>query len=252
MKLAELQQAFFTAVMTQQTLPSHFLMGNDEQQQQALQIYRDSIQGARLKSLEKVFPCCLALVGHDYFQQLALHYIATTPAMQPDINQAHQGFAAFIEQYAPAHSLPYLAEMAGFEYQWQQVFDQATTVTPAEDLSLALTIAADTIQLSLLPGIQLVSSQYPLIELRQLCLGLTSQELTLECYPRYYVIYRVNQQIAAQSLDFASWQIVQLLTDSLSLADLCQRYIEHYQTALDEKTLFDLLQQHIITWRLPQ
>lgn len=85
-----------------------------------LNVYRDSIQGAREKMLVSIFPCCQHLVGDSYFLALSKKFLAQTNQTEPDLGLMAAHFSHFLRQFEPVQQqLPYLADVAELEWAWQ-------------------------------------------------------------------------------------------------------------------------------------
>ena len=83
-----------------------------------LRIHRHHVLTSLAKVLEATFPTVSRLVGEDFFAGMARAFIVAEPPAQPVLAEYGKGFAAFIDTYAPAQGLPYLADMARLEMAW--------------------------------------------------------------------------------------------------------------------------------------
>ena len=98
--LAELQRAFVRE-----------LFGDGAR----LRPYRETTLGALADALAAIHPVCVRLVGEDAFRQLARRCARERPSRSPDLNDYGE-LADFIEGFAPARALPYLADVARLEW----------------------------------------------------------------------------------------------------------------------------------------
>lgn len=92
-----------------------------------LAIYLDSIQENLFTSLLGTFSVCDQLIGRENFRGLANLYIQQTSVTTPDLGEYGASFSDFIANYPPAEVLPYLAEMARFEWECWQTWQQPKT-----------------------------------------------------------------------------------------------------------------------------
>ena len=96
-------------------------VGNN--QSHAQKIYAESILNAKLSSLKTTFPAIIQLISEAAFESIAggyLHDMVKTPV---DIGQLGQGFSEYLIQHDVTEHVPYIAELAKFEWQWHQAFN---------------------------------------------------------------------------------------------------------------------------------
>jgi hypothetical protein len=91
---------------------------NSEQQ---LDSYCHNYFGGHSQALEAIFPCTLAMMGHNTFSALALVYVRHYPAKHWDINLYGDGFSDFIAAQVmgpKANKVDWqlLAAVSGLEY----------------------------------------------------------------------------------------------------------------------------------------
>ncbi|WP_020652483.1 MNIO family bufferin maturase [Massilia niastensis] len=111
--LAGLQEAFGRALADpghDGTLAAH-LAGHAR-----LGIYRGNLAAGWRRALGNAYPVIEQLVGGECFGGLARAYGRAHPSQDPDLNRFGADFAAFLEGFAPAAQLPYLADMARLEW----------------------------------------------------------------------------------------------------------------------------------------
>ena len=120
----------------------------------ALSVHRDTAIGGLVNALKLSFPTVVALVGEDFFDQAALAFVLDAPPTRAWLTGYGEGFAAFIEAYEPARELPYLADVARFDF----AVDQMAGSAAGEDgpsLDLGETV------LTLDASLRLVDLDYP-------------------------------------------------------------------------------------------
>jgi hypothetical protein len=92
---------------------------------EALSVHRDTARGGLVNALNLSFPTVLALVGEDFFDQAALAFVERSPPSSAWLTGYGEGFAGFLEAYEPAQELPYLADVARFDFAVEQVVHAA-------------------------------------------------------------------------------------------------------------------------------
>lgn len=121
---------------------------------EALQVHRDTALGGLVNALKLSFPTVLALVGEDFFDQAALAFVVSAPPSSAWLTGYGEGFAEFLETYELAQDLPYLADVARFDF----AVDAAGNAAVGEDgPSLDLGEAVLTLDASL----RLIDLHYP-------------------------------------------------------------------------------------------
>jgi hypothetical protein len=121
---------------------------------EALSVHRDTALGGLVNALNLSFPTVLALVGEDFFDQAALAFVEQAPPSSAWLTGYGEGFAGFLEAYEFAEDLPYLADVARFDFAVDEVAHAAEGEDgPTLDLGEAL--------LTLDASLRLVDLDYP-------------------------------------------------------------------------------------------
>jgi Putative DNA-binding domain len=81
-------------------------------------VYRNNVIASLINALADTFPVTQALVGEPFFRAMAKLYVHAEPPQSKILAFYGDTLARFIEQFPPAASLPYLADVARFEMQW--------------------------------------------------------------------------------------------------------------------------------------
>ena len=121
--LHELQQQFFEGLFTanesiaDQLLPSDTLSTSER-----LAIYRSSVHGIHTTALGEIYPVCKRLVGTKFFEAMCDRYIPAHVSNSPNLQDYGGTFAAFIADFKPAQTLPYLPDVARLEWAWHNAF----------------------------------------------------------------------------------------------------------------------------------
>jgi hypothetical protein len=121
---------------------------------EALSVHRDTALGGLVNALRIAHPTVLALVGEDFFDQAARAFVQQSPPSSAWLTGYGEGFADFLAGYEFARELPYLADVARFDFAVDQVGNGETGLEgPALDLGEAL--------LTLDASLALVELDYP-------------------------------------------------------------------------------------------
>lgn len=163
--LPELQKQFSGFVFGQSAMDGlpDAIKTNGLSAEQRLNIYCNNTRLGLTNALRDTYPVVFKLVGESFFKVLAAAYIREFPPISGCLQEYGRGFARFIEQFAPARTLPYLADVARLEWFWQEAYHEADqgkmmlsriTAIPAS-LHAKLCLCCH-------PSLRLLVSSYPL------------------------------------------------------------------------------------------
>lgn len=128
-----------------------------------LGVYRHHVQHSLAAALATTFSTVQALVGEDFFRGLAQAYVRQSLPTQPVLSEYGAGLAGFIDGYAPARDLPYLADVARLDWALNCAFHAPHVEgLGASDISAIEADRLPSMSLSLTPGAAVIASRYPL------------------------------------------------------------------------------------------
>jgi len=209
-----------------------------------VQIYRNNLFISLTNALQAIYPSVQRLVGEGFFKYLAHSYIRAHPSQSGNLHDFGQELAAFIVQFAPAATVPYLADVAKLEWAQHEVF-HAADHSPL-DLG-RLSAVPDELRTELRfcfhPASKLISSPYPVLSIWQACRDEHETVRTIGANDESEQILVVRQQgkIELHRLARAEYAFLKALADSYRLGTAYER-----ATEVDQR--FDLattLQKHI-------
>lgn len=130
---------------------------------QRIGVHRNHVAHSLAAALEATFPTVHAVVGQAFFGVLARAFVARSLPIQPVLAEYGDGFAAFVEGFAPADSLPYLGDVARLDWALNVAFHRS----PGERLAISdlAAIPADRmpgLTLKLVTGATIVRSRFPI------------------------------------------------------------------------------------------
>lgn len=131
-------------------------------------VHRNNVVGSLVQALAEGFPVVQALVGPEFFGALAAEFVRRQPPRSPVMADYGAELPEFIERFAPARSLPYLADVARLERARLEACHAAdAALLCAADVAGAL---ADPerigeLRLRLHPAARLVVSPHPIVSL---------------------------------------------------------------------------------------
>lgn len=125
-------------------------------------VYRNNVVHGVIEILRAAYPAVDRLVGANFFAPMAKAYWQAFPPTQPSMSLYGEGFAAFIDGYAPAADLVYLGDVARLDRAWLEAHHAADA--PALDSGQIAQLPPEALpQLApgLHPSVSLLSSAWP-------------------------------------------------------------------------------------------
>lgn len=117
MNLAELQGAYRTYLLSgDATALASAVVEDAFDAGERLQIYRNNFLIGLGEALKANFPVVRMMLGEDFFAQAARGFILRAPPARPCLFEYGDGFAEYLGKLQELAAMPYVAEMASFEF----------------------------------------------------------------------------------------------------------------------------------------
>ncbi len=160
--LLELQRAMRAALLTGSDQIAEMVAPNGIAPAARLNVYRSNVTGHLTGALRLTFPAVERLVGSDFFAGAAARFIAAAPPRGADLYDWGDGFAAFLEAFAPTASLLYLADVARLEWAIGRALHAPDA--PLLDVQVLARLATDrqdALQFRAHPSVSLLALAHP-------------------------------------------------------------------------------------------
>jgi hypothetical protein len=221
--LAALQQAF-TDALTARSIDAvsvSAFSGSPERVWRRLGFYRGNVQANARKALRNAYPICALLVGDEFFDGMACEHAARMPSSSGDLNDYGAEFATFVEDFVPARSVPYLADVARLEWQVHRAH-YAADASPFDPARLAA-VPHDRfgeLRIALHPACALVESNWPLPRLWDVHQpGYAGAfDVDFDAGPHRALVHRPAFRVKVTALDAASFAFLSRATAGDSIA----------------------------------
>jgi hypothetical protein len=176
-----------------------------------LDIYRNNVQAGFTTTLALEFPVVRRLVGEDYFEQLALAFLACHPSTSGDLHHVGAPFASFLRSEFAGTGYPYLPDVARLEWAYQECLI-AEKSDPLDPRTLRA-VPADVygrLRFSLRPACRLVHSRFPVLRIWEVNQPeIPSVELVdLSTGPDFLLLIRNNRRMNVRRIEKADYRLL--------------------------------------------
>lgn len=161
------QSLFATALLDPELPPPPGLRtcnGSDPARRFA--VYRNNVLHTLTDALADTFPVTQALVGEAFFRAMAQVYVRRQPPRSPILAFYGVGFPDFVESFAPAQSVPYLADVARLEMARVQAFHATDVATITRERLTQVMAQAEGVGERIVvldPSVQVLRSPHPMV-----------------------------------------------------------------------------------------
>jgi hypothetical protein len=142
LSLAEFQFTLAADLLDGGMRTARLLPGDPRAVMEALRIHRNTVLTGLSRSLRLTYPTIAWLTGENFFDQAAVEFCCARPPRGACLSDYGAEFPGFLENYAPAAGLPYLADVARFDLTLERCANHAggpdTRVTLDGAVSLVL------------------------------------------------------------------------------------------------------------------
>jgi hypothetical protein len=159
---SELQDAFADALLDpRRPIPGEAVDPDGAAYARRFGVYRNNVAMGISGALAESFPAVRRLVGEGFFRAMAIAYARAEPPRSPVMAAYGAGFPDFVARFAPARSLPYLADVARIEQAWVEAYHAADAVPldPAAFMGVAPE-SLPHLRLRLHPSLRMVRSPH--------------------------------------------------------------------------------------------
>lgn len=129
-------------------------------------IHRNTVRSGLIEALAIRYPVVQQLVGDDFFAAMASAFALDHPPSSPSFIFYGVDFPDFVAGFAPAASLPYLADVAWLESRWFEAYHaaDAAPLTREDFAAVAPERLAD-VTFVFHPSLAIVASRFPIASL---------------------------------------------------------------------------------------
>jgi hypothetical protein len=225
--LRELQLGFAAAIVEQDAAHiAQYVAPRGEGTGDGLNVYLNNMYANLREALQDVFPVVERLVGEAFFHHAANRYIREHPSTSGDIQRFGSTFAAFLAEFAPAASLPYLPDTARLEWAMHEVFHAADHAPLAiEHLASVLQADCGALRCTVNPACRLLASAFPVSRIWSVNQPLPDEpgEVDADSGGEFLLIRRHGFVVEAVPLERAAFAMLQSLSAGTTVGLACER-----------------------------
>jgi hypothetical protein len=225
--LRELQQAFgaFMQSENDDAVCSH-IVEDGFSAAERLRIYRNTCRSVLVETLRMTYPAVDRLVGRDFFDMAAGQFIGAHPPRSGYLNEYGGAFADFLAALGPASALPYLADVARFEW----ALGVAANAVDAPVLEPGSLAALDpechaTLRFEPHPSVRFLALAYPADQIADAVLSgddAAMAQVDLSSGPVRLLVHRGPGGVEAQRLERDAYDFVSRLCAGEALASMLE------------------------------
>lgn len=194
-----------------------------------LDVYRNNVHLSLADVLAGNFPVVKQLVGAEFFSAMARVFLQTHLPRQAGLISFGETFPDFVDGFEPAQPLPYLSDVARFEWAW--IGAAKSKDAPVLDPTRLGDVTADQIgelRFTLHPSCRLVSSRFPIVSLWQRSIaGESLAGLAFEDNGEAVVLFRPQLDVLQRPLTPGGLEFLKALAGGCALDVAAERAATH-------------------------
>ncbi len=173
-----------------------------------LRVHRNTVLSALANALRLSFPTVDKLVGEAFFDRMAVDFARAQPPRAPQLDEYGAAFSAFVAAFPGTEALPYLQEVAQFDWQFVALArHRAEPASAGPSLSLE-----DGAQLQFAAPLRLHAAHYPVESLRAAILADDAVALSgndLVPGDHHYALWRTEEGVHVRALGERSFRFLE-------------------------------------------
>ena len=243
--LSQFQHLFSQASLRSEETPvdsgllNGIIPGGSLSSNAALEVYRTGHIVRLTEALGETFEAVWWVSGDENYFRLAKEFLLTHSSVSYNLSDFGQSFPKFLVERQPFSDLPFLADLARFEWVFKEVFHLPphTSLTPDHFQQHSL---SGNLRLSFGPSVRLFQSPHSVYEIWKLR-GTIQSSLpeTTWNLPQYLLCYKQKQQVYIKHLNQPEYQILEFLLSGCSIDEALSETLQNHPD-LGEATVTNL------------
>jgi Putative DNA-binding domain len=201
-------------------VPAGVVAHNSGRPQKRFAVYRNNMMVSLLSALEARFPATRKIAGEEFFKAAARRFIAAEPPRSPVMMFYGDAFPSYLADFAPARSVPYLADVARLESARTRTYHAADAKPLTRDaLAAAPLDALIGMRFTLHPSLEIVSSSYPIVTIFAMNSGSMELAPITDWRGEDALVVRPEYEVEVRHLSLSARIFLQNLADKKPLGE---------------------------------
>ncbi|PWK49857.1 DNA-binding domain-containing protein [Pleionea mediterranea] len=246
MKLSDLQQHFFNALLNQENNFKNYVVDQGALNvEQRINIYQNAYKARLIESIETDHEILGYYLGDHLFDEMAQGYIKAQPSNNRSLRHFSNQLPEYLKITHPFKEHPVLSELARFERYLLDVFDAADAERATlEYLKLIPEHDWADMKFRLHPSAQLFTSEYNCVECWQALKANQPPPKPINQLHSWLIWRNHDQLTEFVSLEAMERQMLEMMLTGETFANICNELAT--VMAEDEVSLFSV--QRLINW----
>lgn len=191
------QREFAQALLRPETIsPAGLTTWNGSDPQHRFAVYRNNVTVSLIDALAAAYPVVLRLVGEAFFREMARIYVRLHPPRSRIMLDYGEAFSGFIESFAPASEVPYLADVARLERARLRAYHAADEAALEPTAYAGLNPSAlGRLTIRLHPSVAILRSRFAIASLWAAHQGLMTIEAVDPYRPEDVLVVRLHLEV---------------------------------------------------------
>jgi hypothetical protein len=191
-----------------------------------LAIHANNVRHSLVAALAATFPVVRDLVDARFFDYAAATFVESHPMRAPCLAEYGAGFPNFLADFPPCRALPYLADVARFEWAIDRALTAADGCATDPRLLASAVADADGLRLEFLPCYRLLVASWPVDRIHKAHRGPAGMgDLRIAPEAVRLEIWRQDNEVMFRRLDDASFALRRSLADGMTMTASIARAI---------------------------
>lgn len=226
--------------------PKGELSDADDEAKLRLAIYRNNVMHSLTTALADLYPVIKKLVGDACFKGAAIEFVRQYQPEHPALLYYGKEFSEFIGRYPPCQNLPFLADVALLEFNYNQAYHQADSdIFDPQQLASVAPEQLGEVSFLCVSSLSLLSSQWPIDEIWRQNQQEEQELINLDdCQIAHLAIFREGYNVQIVNLEENCFYLLQQLSLNKTIGEAWQATLEdanNAQRELDEAELGAML-----------
>jgi len=162
----DVESRFAAALLDPRAALPEAIANADGRSARRFAVYRNNVASSLVAVLAARFPVVRRLVGEEFFREMARVHATGEPPSSPVLLLYGGTFPAFLETFAPARAIDYLADVARLEFARGRAYHAADRVPLGTEAFASLDPARiGDVRLALHPSVSLLWSRFPVVSI---------------------------------------------------------------------------------------